>query len=425
MQFGEQALEAHSNIALNWLFRRTFDNLVYNSVWEDPVVDLAALEVKQHHRLVSISSAACNILSYLTHDLDRIDAVDLNSAHLSLAELKICALRNLPNHEEFFRLFGSGGHPDNVSNYDAYVGKGLSPRARAYWNGFSLRHGRRINIFGKGFYRHGVLGRFIGLVQHLARRTGRDISQLTTAVDADHQRELFNSLVAPLFEYGVVRRIARSPMSLFFLGVPPRQYREMVSAADGDIVALLKERIRRLACDYPMATNYFAWMVFAGGYDLAAREAVPHYLEPDRYETIRSRVDRVHLHREGLTEFLAGEPAQSFHRFVLLDSQDWMSPSQIAALWTQINRTANPRDARVIFRTAGRLSPVDGLPMALSGPWEYRREESERLFHADRSSIYGGFHIYRRRDAGRVPSARLRSGTGAANDAMLGAMSHA
>ncbi len=29
------------------------------------------------------------------------------------------------------------------------------------------------------------------------------------------------------------------------------------------------------------------------------------------------------------------------HRYVLLDAQDWMNPAQLAALWQEIDRTAD------------------------------------------------------------------------------------
>lgn len=409
MQPGERAVELRGSKALDWLFHRTFDNLVYNSVWEDPLVDLDALDLKPHHRLVSISSAACNIISYLSHDVGRIDAVDMNHAHVSLAELKVTALKKLPNYEDFFSFFGSGSDPANVRNYEQYVRGSLSPRVRSYWDGFSVRHGRRINIFAKGFYRYGILGRFIGLVQALARKTGRDMSLLTAAQDLDSQRKLYESLVAPLFDHPLVRGIARSPVSLFALGIPPNQYRKMTDASGGDIVALLKGRIRRLACDYPMRSNYFAWLVFGGGYDVGKREAIPYYLQPERYPALRARADRIHLHHTSLTDLLEGQPDGSIHRFVLLDAQDWMLPAQIEALWSEINRTAHRQDSRVIFRTAGSLSPVEALPAAVSDPWDYQGAESERLFRADRSSIYGGFHVYRHRVA--APVAGVARGT--------------
>ena len=68
---------------------------------------------------------------------------------------------------------------------------------------------------------------------------------------------------------------------------------------------------------------------------------------------IRTRTDKVEVHHASLTDFLTQQPAQSMHRYVLLDAQDWMNADQLTALWREIDRTADTRDARVIFRTAG------------------------------------------------------------------------
>ena len=85
-------------------------------------------------------------------------------------------------------------------------------------------------------------------------------------------------------------------------------------------------------------------------------------------------------------------------RFVLLDAQDWMTPAQCEALWTQITRAAAP-GARVIFRTAGHETPLERkLPAGVLAKWHYEREESEAFHRQDRSSIYGGFHIYVKAD---------------------------
>ena len=64
------------------------------------------------------------------------------------------------------------------------------------------------------------------------------------------------------------------------------------------------------------------------------------------------------------------------------------------ALWREITRTAAP-GARVIFRTAAEESLLPGRvdPAALAR-WDYRAEESKALHSRDRSSIYGGFHLY-------------------------------
>ena len=95
-----------------------------------------------------------------------------------------------------------------------------------------------------------------------------------------------------------------------------------------------------------------------------------------------------------MTAFLAKSPAATYDRYVLLDAQDWMTPDQLRDLWRQIWRTARP-GARVIFRTAAAVSPIEAmLPAELRKPWRYDAEASCRLHDADRSAIYGGFHLY-------------------------------
>jgi len=171
-----------------------------------------------------------------------------------------------------------------------------------------------------------------------------------------------------------------------------------VADSPDDPLRILLQRVEKLACDFPMNNNYFAWQAFSCGYDTHNREAIPAYLRRETYDVIRARTDRVTVHHASLTDFLKEQPAQSLHRFVLLDAQDWMTPEILAQLWQQIDRVADSRDARVIFRTAGTDSPLPRkLPAALLAPWEYRAGESNALHARNRSSIYGGFHLYARR----------------------------
>ena len=193
-----------------------------------------------------------------------------------------------------------------------------------------------------------------------------------------------------------IRLLSRSPVSLYALGIPPAQYDALVQGADP--IAVLRERVERLACDFPIQDNYFAWQAFGRSYDLEAREAVPDYLRASNYEMLKARAGRVSVHHASLCDFLKTQPAQSLHRYVLLDAQDWMNPTQLTELWTEIDRTAATRDARVIFRTAGEESPLPAaLPPSVLAPWVYHEWQSRVLHAQDRSSIYGGFHVYLRR----------------------------
>ncbi|HEX2593591.1 MAG TPA: DUF3419 family protein, partial [Rhizomicrobium sp.] len=380
------------------LFTLMFQGFVYNQIWEDPDVDLAALELKPHHRLLTIASGGCNVLNYLAADPAEITAVDLNPNHIALTRLKISALANLPTYEDFFRFFGEADAKANRSAYDDFLAKRLDNDTREYWEKQIPLRGRRINMFARNLYRYGLLGRFIGILHTVAKLHGKRLEPILTARTREEQRRMFDRHIAPLFDYKSIKLLSKSPVSLYALGIPPAQYDELVSATNGDAIAVLRERVERLACDFPIERNYFAWQAFGRGYDTEKREAVPAYLQKDVYEVIRKRTDRIQVHHASLTDYLATQPARSLHRYVLLDAQDWMNSQQISALWSEIDRTADSKDARVIFRTAGNDSPLPRkLSPELLAPWQYLEEESKAWHAQDRSSIYGGFHVYTRR----------------------------
>jgi len=381
--------------ALERLFTLMFKGFVYNQIWEDPDVDLEALALEPHHRLITIASGGCNVLNYLAADPARIIAVDLNPNHVALTRLKLAALANLPGYDDFFRFFGEANDKANACAYDDFLSDRLDAVTRRYWEKHIPLHGRRVNMFARNLYRYGLLGRFITILHLVARLHGKKLTGMVRAQSFAEQRAQFDALIAPLFDSKPIRLLSKSPVSLYALGIPPAQYDELVG--ESDPMTVLRERVERLACDFPMRENYFAWQAFARGYDVENREAVPAYLRRDVYDVIRTRTDRVEVHHASLIDFLRGEPAGSLNRFVLLDAQDWMTPQVNSELWAQIDRTADSRDARVIFRTAGADSPLPRkLPPELLAPWRYLEGES-RAFHArDRSSIYGGFHVYRR-----------------------------
>jgi S-adenosylmethionine-diacylglycerol 3-amino-3-carboxypropyl transferase len=387
--------------ALERLFTLMFQGFVYNQIWEDPVVDLEALQLDSRHQLVTIASGGCNVLNYLTAGPARVIAVDLNPNHVALTQLKLRALEYLPDYDSFFRFFGNANDRNNRAAFDDFLSRNLDLETREYWEKRVPLRGRRINMFARNLYRYGLLGRFIGVLHALARLNGKQLGGILAARDIREQRMFFDRNIAPLFDSRLVRFLSRMPVSYYGLGIPPAQYDELVaSAPDGNPVTTLRARVERLACDFPIAENYFAWQAFSRGYDLKHRMAVPPYLRRENYDAIKSRLDRVEVHHASMTDFLRDQAARSLHRYVLLDAQDWMTADQITSLWTEIDRTAVEGDARVIFRTAGEASPLERkVPEHILSGWDYLAEASRNLHARDRSSIYGGFHVYARRSA--------------------------
>jgi len=400
----QQAVHRHSVFTIDGLrervFTRAFQNLVYPQIWEDPVVDLEALDITPDCHVVTIASGGCNVLSYLVADPARVTAVDLNGAHVALTRLKLAAARRLDSHAEFYALFGDARGAANVGVYERILRPHLDPMTRAYWGGRDRLGRRRSGMLERGLYSFGLLGRFIAALHLLARVQGIDPRVMLTARNVQEQREIYARTLATLFRRPLVRWLLDRPASLFGLGIPPAQYRALAGSSSGGIAEVVEARLSRLACDFDLKDNYFAWQAFGRGYAPKGQGALPPYLEARNFADIKARAGRVDVRLTTLTEHLAAQPHASVDRYVLLDAQDWMTDHDLTGLWRQITRTARP-GARVIFRTAAAETLLpERIPHALLARWRYEAARSAELHKRDRSAIYGGFHLYVLREQG-------------------------
>lgn len=380
--------------AFSFWFRR----LVYTQIWEDPRVDLLAMEVDQTTRIVTIASGGCNVLNYLIARPASIDAVDINPAQVALTRLKLAAAAELPDHETLFAFLGRADATGNANLYYRFIRPALDPETLAYWEKAPPWRRPRIAAFTDGFYRHGLLGRFIGFAHWLGRLAGGDPQRLFDARSLAEQQALFDRHIGPAFDHPLFRLGCAIPSIFYSLGIPPRQFAAMRadagSGGPGGMAALMRERVRRLACGFPLADNYFAWQAFARRYGDHAAGAVPDYLKAEHFQTVRAGTARIRVHLAAMTDFLRRQPPRSLDRFVLLDSQDWMTRAQLDALWSAIEHAARP-GARAVFRTAAAESPLE-LGERLPGLRRWRRDAvtSDALWRRDRSAIYGGLHVY-------------------------------
>jgi S-adenosylmethionine-diacylglycerol 3-amino-3-carboxypropyl transferase len=377
---------------LDKAFALAFKGLVYAQIWEDPVVDMEGLEIQPDSRIMCIASGSCNALSYLTASPASVTAVDLNHAHVALGRLKIAAIRHLPNYERFHRFFGHADHKENAEIYKTMIAPHLDAESRAYWEKRDIRGRRRISYFTRGIYRKGLLGNFIGLAHVFAKLYKIDLGKLLEAETLEEQRAVFERELAPVFEKKFIRWLTDQPASLFGLGIPPAQFEHL--AGDERMAEVLRRRLEKLACDFEVKDNYFAWQAFGRGYNRSESAALPPYLQRANWEAMRERVERLEVTRANMVDWIGMREEASMDRFVLLDAQDWMNNAQLDELWSRITRAARP-GARVLFRTAAEPSLLPGrLDDAILSRWRYLDEVSADLTRRDRSSIYGGVHVY-------------------------------
>ena len=377
---------------LDKAFALAFKGLVYAQIWEDPVADMDALQLDADSRVLTIASGGCNALSYLTADPAAITVVDLNTAHVALNKLKHVAIRELTDYAELRQFIAEADNPRNVTLYKERLAPHLDEATRRYWEGRDLVGRRRIKAFTRGIYKQGLLGSFIGAAHVIAKLYKVDPAEILGASTIEEQKRVFDERFAPVFERKLVRWLTNHPASLFGLGIPPAQYDSL--AGEQRMADVLRERLEKLACGFPVNDNYFAWQAFSRGYGRDVAAPLPPYLQQDNIGFVRERLDRLNVQHANFTEVVRASSEGTFNRFILLDAQDWMSDAQLTDLWTEITRVSQP-GSRVLFRTAAAPSLLPGrVPDAILDRWDYREEESRKATDADRSSIYGGVHLY-------------------------------
>jgi S-adenosylmethionine-diacylglycerol 3-amino-3-carboxypropyl transferase len=376
------------------LFAFWFRRLVYTQIWEDPEADLAALQLPLGSTIVTISSGGCNALSYLTAQPAQVYAVDLNEAHLSLLKLKLAGIRAFSSYAEFWQFFGAATSPANSELYRNRLRPMLDADARAYWDKRNIVGRPRHGYFTDGFYRHGMLGRFIGLAHLLAKLARIDLSALLKGKAGAPERLQALDRLHRLFHSPLARLITGTPALLFSLGIPPQQ--RALLGGGAPLNEVLHERLLRLINGHPNETNYFAWQALHRSYPGPGDHCLPPYLQRSQFERMRNSAGLIIPVHANLRLFLESLPAREIDAVVLLDSQDWMAPEEIRALWNAIDR-AGSDNVRVIFRTAGKESPLESSELVpLRQVWRRDEGRSTVGFEQDRSGIYGGFHCYER-----------------------------
>ncbi len=375
-------------------FTLAFSGLVYPQIWEDPVVDLEAMALKPGQRVAAIASGGCNVLSYVTAADVRVTALDLNPAHVALNNLKVAAVRHCPDYETFARFFASANDRETADLYDRLLAPHLDRATRAYWEGRDMLGRRRIGYFGRHFYRQGLLGWFITM-GHAHRaparaQSGADArSEEPRRPEADFRRRTRAAV-----------RDAPHALADGQAGVAVRSRHPAIAVRCAEGTRAAYGRRAQGAARPAWRTGSISPTTISRGRPsvadmrLMALGLCRLISRAENWKTLKERADRVTVVHASFDEHLSHFQGPAYDAYVLLDAQDWMTDTQLTALWSEIVRTAMP-GARVIFRTAGEDTILPGrVPDTILGRFRYDADYGRGMVDKDRSSIYGGFHLY-------------------------------
>ena len=378
-------------------FRLVHNNfLVYATSWEDPRVDIEAMELDDSSRLLVITAAGCNVLDYALERPQLIDAVDVNYRQTALLELKLAAIAAL-SWEEAFRLFGEGRHPKVFELYRDILRSRISAESRRFWD-------RCIGMFSGRlpFYFRTTSGWFaLWFRRYIDRvlRLGPAVEDLINASSIEQQREVYDSRIKNRFWKPALAWALKRDAVLALSAIPPAQRRRMLSDHP-DVLSYLRSKAEHIIYNQSLKENYF-WRVYLTGQ--FSVECCPRYLMRCHFEALQAGLsERIRPATETVSGLLARSDTRHTH-FVLLDHMDWMAgqdTSELRAEWRGIVNNALP-GARLIWRSFGNgtdfvdatLVQARGRRVRVGDLLNYDRAGAEQLQTQERVNAYASLHI--------------------------------
>lgn len=350
------------------------DEYIYAFTWEDARVDERILKIGPDDKILAITSAGDNILSYLAQSPARVHAVDLNPTQNHLLELKAASYTALP-YEDFWKIFGDGKHPEFRHLLVTKLSPHLSGRAFQYWL-------KNTHIFesksGLGLYDTGGSRHAIRAMRWVSRLFGlrSAVKQLLNTKTLNEQREIWRNKIRPALMSQLVCNLVVAQESFLWsaLGVPKNQLAMIENDhANSDIVKGPKPKAKN-------TRSHAIWHYMVNTLDPVAEETLlsednpyyyvclngafskkchPHYLDPEVHAKLSrpNALDGLRIHTDEVEEVIARIMPGTLTIAVVMDSMDWFdNGSQAAATQvTKLNR-ALAMGGRVMLRSSA-LSP--------------------------------------------------------------------
>lgn len=305
------------------LSRASFERVRYAQVWEDADTLLAALNVQQGDTVLSIASAGDNALALLTTDAAKVVAVDLSAAQLHCLALRVAAFQVL-SHGEVLELIGSRPSNRRLELY-AHCATQLEPASRAFWDAQKAGIERGIGSAAIGkFERYFDLFRRFILPLMLPTRDVRSLLQHKTQAEREKfYRERVNS-----WRWQLPYRLFFSRTAMGRLGRDP----EFFKYVEKDVAGSIQERAGHALTKLDPSQNPYLTWILTGQHGTA----LPLYLRPEHFETIRSRLGRLEWRKQSVEEYLEEAGPSSVDRYNLSDIFEYMSDEATQTLLARL-----------------------------------------------------------------------------------------
>ncbi len=355
--------------------RADFSRLRYANVWEDGAILREALRIQPGDRALCIASSGDNALALLLDDPAEVVAVDLSPAQLAALALRVAAFQAL-KHAELLELIGARASRQRPALY-ARCRPLLDAPARAYWDAMPEAVARGIGEDGK-FERYLTLfRRFVLRITQGRRKTAQLLALGGTPesrlawYDAHWDTRLWRLVFGAFTSRPVMGRLGRDPSFL--------------DHVEGSAAQRMMASVRTASTGTDPATNPYLRWTLTGAWG----DALPPYLAPEAFDTIRARVGRITPVLGSLEDVLDAAPASSFGAFGLSDVFEYVSAEHAETLYRAIARAGRP-GARLAY---WNLLALRQRPPSLAAQIQPLAALSQGLHARDRAPFYRAFVV--------------------------------
>ena len=312
----------------------SFDIIRYAQLWEDSVILNRALDVKESDRVLSISSAGCNVLSLLLRRPESIVAVDLNPVQNGILALKLAAFQEL-SHQELVELIGLVPSNRRLALLDRLQDE--------RWRAFTAYWPDHRQQIEKGLPTQGRLDQFLAhfAKQHFAHLPGIEgFRECFIALRLEQQKKLVPIFHDPAFKATFIHTFSQKMLEN---GRDPAQFRYVEQSNLGEY---FYQRFLEALSDRPLYANPYMHFVLFGepldvrfGYD---------YARPESFAALHQLAGRVKIHTAAIEKLLEHPDCERIDKANLSNIFEYMSEENMNETLKQLAKRM-PRGGRVAF----------------------------------------------------------------------------
>ena len=312
----------------------SFDIIRYAQLWEDSAILNRALEVKDSDRVLSISSAGCNVLSLLLRRPEVIIATDLNPVQNGILALKLAAIKEL-SHQDLVELVGIVPSTRRLELLDR-----LHDEQWLALTAFWPEHRQQIE---KGLPTQGRLDQFLAhfAKEVIAKLPGIEgFRECFLSLRLDLQKKLVPMFHDPAFKAKFLHTFNQKMLEN---GRDPAQFRYVEQSNIGEY---FYRRFIESFSERPLYANPYMYFCLFGepidfrlGYD---------YARPENFATLQQLAGRVKIHTAAIESLLDHPDCARVDKANLSNIFEYMSVENMNQILIQLSERM-PRGGRVAF----------------------------------------------------------------------------